>query len=68
MGKVCWRKFFEEVERSTGEEETKMTKTVSPNQENYFKISELFTTQILEKETSKAFRSRKLLETMLKLE
>ena len=37
--------FVKTVERSTDEEETKMTTTVSPIQENYFKISELFTTQ-----------------------
>ena len=56
MGKSCCRKFFEEffnqlfvktVERSTDEEETKMTTTVSSIQDNYFKISELFTTQFL---------------------
>ena len=38
--------FGKTVERSTDEEET-MTTTASPIQENYFKISELFTTQIL---------------------
>ena len=56
MRESCCRKFFEEffdqffvktVERSTDEEETKMTTTVSPIQENCFKITELFTTQFL---------------------
>ena len=56
MGKTCCRQFFEEffnqffvktVERSTDEEETKMTTTASPNQENYLKFSELFITQFL---------------------
>ena len=56
MRKGCCRKFFEKffnqffvktVERSTDEKETKMKTTVSPIQENYFKISELFTTQFL---------------------
>ena len=53
-GKHCWRKFFEElfsqffvetVEKSTDEEKTKKTTTVSPIQENCFKTSELFKTQ-----------------------
>ena len=52
----CCRKFFEDffntvfvktAERPTDEEETKKTTTMSPIQENYFKISELFTTQFL---------------------
>ena len=55
-GKSCSRKFFEEifnqffvktVQRSTDEEETKMTTIVSPIQESFLKISELFTTQFL---------------------
>ena len=55
-GKSCCRKFFEEfsnqfivktVERSTDKEETTMTTTVTPNQKDYFKFSELFTTHFL---------------------
>ena len=75
-GKSRCRKFFEEffnqffvktVERSTDEEETKMTTAVTPIQENYFKIPELLTTKFLQKEISKNVRSRKILETMSKL-
>ena len=75
-GKSRCRKFFEEffnqffvktVERSSDEEETKMTTAVTPIQENYFKIPELFTTKFLQKEISKTVRSRKILETMSKL-
>ena len=39
--------FVKTVERSADDEEMMMTTTVSPIQENYFKISELFTTQFL---------------------
>ena len=60
--------FVKTVERSTDEEEMKKTTTMSPIQENFFKISELFKAQFSKKESSKTFRSRKLLETLLKLQ